>query len=386
MRSILALAFLLPWCSGNWSSLDESRHAVAPYVLIHSEGPVQTQGFAITPKTSWPTSAPTQLGGSTTGSYLPPPQQQWQRIDVTCKLSAGSAVFKLAYWNPGNGQWQPLDMPGWTIDTADGVNSPGGVREVAVCVKDGSYYYHVYRPTCTGCTITGCWIEAARGPCTASASSSGAAGGILADPPFDGVGTVLDPLTLVLASDGSLSVSAGAIGVGSLASDSQHGALSGGSLHALAIASGAAGFLSGTEKAALAGTSGSAIGSSNKFVDNADPRLANIAQGTTTTIDATPTTIATFTPSDGQSGTVSAIVTARKSDGSDSGHWRVECGFMRAAGAAVLQGVPLITTIDSLSSAEPTCAASGGSILLRAVGVAATNLAWGGRELIVLSS
>lgn len=100
------------------------------------------------------------------------------------------------------------------------------------------------------------------------ASTTAAHGGIvpstrqvLAGNGLSGGGTLASDQTLTVSpnADGSITVGAGGVGVGVLASDGQHGTRGGGTLHALVVSGGAAGFISGASQAKLDGLPAAAV-------------------------------------------------------------------------------------------------------------------------------
>ena len=142
-------------------------------------------GFTQTPLTSWPASAPVELGGAQVGSFY----ASADRIDVTVVMTSGAATFKLIYYNPGTSRWEPVDTAGWTVDSADTVNSPNKTRTARVIARKQGLYYQVYKASGAG-TIAACSLEIAFNGSSvtslgslepaASVPPSGAAGGSLA--------------------------------------------------------------------------------------------------------------------------------------------------------------------------------------------------------------
>lgn len=159
-------------------------------------------------------------------------------------------------------------------------------------------------------------------------------------------------------ADGSIVVNADDIQVGVI-SDAQHGTRSGGTTHAGATQS-VAGFLSATDKAKLDNLSGSSF---NQAVQ---------------TLNASLTPIAIYTPTDNTAVTIQATVTARKSDGTAAGGFRLFGVFRRSGGTTTQVGSTLTMahSYDTGFNIDATFGTSGTTVNVDVTGIVGTTIDW----------
>lgn len=112
--------------------------------------------------------------------------------------------------------------------------------------------------------------------------------------------------------------------------------------------------------------------------------IAAATKGAVQTADATVTTVATYTPTDGTVVSVRATLVGRKTDGTQGASYLVVGTFRRAGGTTSLIGsaTELAAHEDDVAWAA-TLDASGTDVRLRATGKAATTIDWHGRIEVV---
>lgn len=116
------------------------------------------------------------------------------------------------------------------------------------------------------------------------------------------------------------------------------------------------------------------------FMSAADKTLLDAAQyqiNTVQTTDATPTQIATFTPTTGQAETVIVTITAKDKVAATSGSYRRALLVSREAGVTTVRGaVTSVWTIEDEAAWDVTIAAATPAITISVTGKAAQNVYW----------
>jgi hypothetical protein len=185
-----------------------------------------------------------------------------------------------------------------------------------------------------------------------------------------GGGTLSGNITLnaVANADGSIIINPDDIQVGILATDAQHGTRGGGTIHA-AVTQSVNGFMISTDKAKL---------------DNIAGDTFNV---TTTTTNATPFDITAYTPSDLHAVTLSVLITARKSDGTASGSFKLFGGFRRAGGTVTQVGTTKVeaTVADTGFTVDATFTITGTAVNINVTGVVGTTIAWRAQGSVVIA-
>lgn len=174
---------------------------------------------------------------------------------------------------------------------------------------------------------------------------------------------------VVANADGSITVNADDIQVGVLATDAQHGARGGGTQHSVATQS-VAGFQSAADKAKE---------------DNIAGDVVNV---TTQTTNATPFDLTAYTPADGKAVTLNLLVTARKSDGTASGHFQIVGGFRRTTSTTTQEGSTKVTAFAfsaGLTTLDATFSITGTAINVRVTGVLSTTIDWRAQGTVTIA-
>lgn len=174
---------------------------------------------------------------------------------------------------------------------------------------------------------------------------------------------------VVANADGSIVVNADDVQVGVLATDAQHGVRGGGTQHAVATQS-VAGFQSAADK----------IKSDNFAGDT-----VNV---TTQTTNATPFDLTAYTPADGKAVTLNLMVTARKLDGTASGHFQIVGGFRRTGGTVTQEGSTKVVAFAfsaGLTTLDATFSVTGTAINVRVTGVLTTTIDWRAQGTVVIA-
>ena len=110
------------------------------------------QAQSITPITDWTSTAPVELGGSTTGSF----RAGVDRIVVKARTASGTATLWLAQWDPATSKWWPY---GPSCDLDAGSNDGRNLcRWVA---QRDTMYWHVMRSSGSTSEV---WIESINEP------------------------------------------------------------------------------------------------------------------------------------------------------------------------------------------------------------------------------
>jgi hypothetical protein len=169
-------------------------------------------------------------------------------------------------------------------------------------------------------------------------------------------------------ADGSITVNADDIQVGILATDAQHGARGGATQHS-AVTQSVNGFMISTDKTKL---------------DNIAGDTFNV---TTTTSNATPVDITAYTPADLHAVTLSVLITARKSDGTAAGSFKLFGGFRRSGGTVTQVGTTKVVAFvaDTGFTVDATFSITGTAINVNVTGVAATTIAWRAQGIVVIT-
>jgi hypothetical protein len=95
------------------------------------------------------------------------------------------------------------------------------------------------------------------------------------------------------------------------------------------------------------------------------------------TTDATVTTLASITLSDGRAYHITVRVVGRKSDGTDRAfYWRAVLAYRQGGGATLQGSVVSLAAIESDTNWDCTIDASGNDIRVRVTGVASTTIYW----------
>jgi hypothetical protein len=102
---------------------------------------------------------------------------------------------------------------------------------------------------------------------------------------------------------------------------------------------------------------------------------AYVKEGTATTTDATPTTVLSYTPTDGTVGYLSIVCSARTSDGSQGASYRLDVSYRRQAGTTIV-GVSNAATFEDNASWHSTASAASPAINVQGTGAGATTIAW----------
>lgn len=174
---------------------------------------------------------------------------------------------------------------------------------------------------------------------------------------------------VVANADGSITVNADDIQVGILATDAQHGARGGGTQHAVATQI-ANGFMSAADKI------------------KSDNLAGDVINVTTQTSNATPFDLTAYTPADGKAVTLSLTVTARKSDGTASGHFQILGGFRRTTVTVTQEGNTKVVAFSfsaGLTTLDATFSITGTAINVRVTGVLATTIDWRAQGTVVIA-
>ena len=245
-------------------------------------------------------------------------------------------------------------------------------------------------------------------------------------------------LDAVANADASIVVNANDIQVGVLATDAQHGARGGGTQHSAATTS-VNGFMSSADKTKLDGVESSATADqtgaeiktayegeadTNAYTDAEKTKLAAVeasatadqtdaeiktayennadtnafsdahktkldgygtsVTGTVQTTNATPGVIATHTPADNTVVTIHAVVSERKSDGSQGAGYTV-MGTFRRSGATTTQigSTTVLAQAEDDAAWDATFVTSGADVQVKGTGVAATTIDWRSRGYVV---
>jgi hypothetical protein len=110
-------------------------------------------------------------------------------------------------------------------------------------------------------------------------------------------------------------------------------------------------------------------------------RIDNVANSVTTT-DATPTPLVAFSIPPATAGVFLVMVTARNTSTNKSANFIGGFGAQNLTGTAAVLGTQA-TLLSVANGSDPsmtgvavTCAASGGSVLVKGTGIAATTIQW----------
>jgi len=163
---------------------------------------------------------------------------------------------------------------------------------------------------------------------------------------------------VVANGDGSIVVNADDIQVGVI-SDSQHGTRGGGTTHDVVTQS-VAGFMGTADKAKLDNIAGSSFNAA------------------TQTLNASLTLIPVYTPTDNTAVTVQATVTARKSNGTAAGGFRLFGVFRRSGTVTTQVGTTKIMAYntDTGFDVTTTFSVSGAVINIDVIGLVGTTIDW----------
>lgn len=174
-------------------------------------------------------------------------------------------------------------------------------------------------------------------------------------------------LDVVANADGSITVNVDDIQVGVLATDAQHGVRGGATQHA-SVTQAVNGFMVASDKIKI---------------DNIASDTINV---TTQTVNAVPFDLTAYTPTDGKAVTLNLTVTARKSDGTASGHFQIVGGFRRTGGTVTQEGatqIPAYRFSAGLTTLDVTFSITGTAINVRMTGVLATTIDWRAQGTVV---
>jgi hypothetical protein len=169
-------------------------------------------------------------------------------------------------------------------------------------------------------------------------------------------------------ADGSITVNADDLQVGTLATDGQHGSRGGGTQHSVATQS-VAGFMSASDKTKL------------------DDSAGDTFNVTTQTTNATPFDISAYTPADGKEVTLSVNVAVRKSDGTAGASFQIFGGFRRSGGTVTQIGTTKVPAFvrDAGFGVDVTFSVSGTTISVRVTGLLATTIDWRAMGIVVIA-
>jgi hypothetical protein len=112
-------------------------------------------------------------------------------------------------------------------------------------------------------------------------------------------------------------------------------------------------------------------------------------EATTTTTDATPTTIATVSPTLGESGTVKVILSGIRNNGDEFIAGEKMVRYMRTSGGTLTLGTVLdILTTEETITGSPTwtITTSGSTVVPQVTGVAATTIIWNVKYVVTKSN